>query len=90
MTTTIDWTQVTLPEIKDTRIWIGKLSQLDYAKFLVASKIMNRSLSANGQSAITAYVRKNWPEHEEALIVEAIQKGLTPEEYVSKLLSESS
>jgi len=87
---TIDWSQVKVPEVKDTRIWVGKLSQLDYAKFLVASKIMNRSLSANGQSALTAYVRKNWAEHEEILIVEAIQKGLTPEEYLTKILSESS
>jgi hypothetical protein len=86
--TSVDWDKVKIPEVRDTRVFSGKLSQLDYAKILIGSKIMNRSLSANAQSALTNYVRRNWADHEQAVIVEAKQKGLSPEEYISELLSE--
>lgn len=86
----IDFTSIQLPPVKDTRINSGKLSQLDYVKFLLASKIMNRSLSTNAQSALTAYVRRNWADYEQALIVEANQAGISVEDFIVKLLSESS
>jgi len=86
----IDFSSIQIPPAKDTRVNSGKLSQLDYVKFLLASKIMNRSLSANAQSALTAYVRRNWPEYEQAIIVEANQSGMSVEDFIIKLLSESS
>jgi hypothetical protein len=85
---TIYFSNLDIPPIKDTRVNSGKLSQLDYIKFLLASKILNRSLSANAQSALTAYIRRNWPEHEEAIQLEAKQAGLSVEEFITKLLSE--
>jgi hypothetical protein len=87
---TIDWSVVRIPEIRDARVLSGKLSQLDYAKLLIGSKLMNRSLAGNAQSALTVYVRKNWVEHEKLLIVEANQHGLTPEQYIEKLLGDES
>jgi hypothetical protein len=83
----IDWSKVEIARVKDTRIFSGKLSQLDYAKMVVASSILNRSLSANAQSALTAYIRRNWGEHEQALIVEARQRGITPEQLVNEILN---
>ena len=83
----IDWSKVEISEVKDTRVFSGKLSQLDYAKMVIASSVLNRSLSANAQSALTAYIRRNWADHEQALIVEARQKGLTPEELVNQILN---
>lgn len=83
----IDWSKVEIPTVKDTRVFSGKLSQLDYAKMVIGSAILNRSLSANAQSALTNYVRRNWSDHEQALIIEARQKGITPEELVNQILN---
>lgn len=87
MMESIDWSKVVIPKDKDTRVFSGKLSQLDYAKIVIGSNILNRSLSANAQSALTAYVRRNWVDHEQALIVEARQKGISPEELANQILS---
>lgn len=84
----LDFSKVRLPDFPKTRVDIGSLPDLIYAKFRVAAKLNKKSLMQNGQTAIITYVRRNWPEHFKELQVEATRRGITPEECFIQLLEE--
>lgn len=70
---------------KNTTIKSAELSQLDWKKFKVMSKLAKRSIASNAQSALTSYVRKFWHEYEQILIYEASQQSVSPEELFNQL-----
>lgn len=88
----VDWSKVTVPPkvLNDPRIFTSRMAELDYLKFVIASKLMERSLGNNAASALTAYVARHWERHLEALTFEAQKKGLSTEAYISQLLGEGS
>ena len=74
------WDKVTLPPIEDTTIQIHKMAKLDYAKVLVICELTGKSLSQAGQTAFYTFLQRTWEQHEERLIFEAAQEGVSPEE----------
>lgn len=84
----LDYRKITIPNYSNTRIQSAPLNSLDYAKFKVGTKLKRRSLSGNGQQAITAYTLQLWAEDEQRLIVEANGLGITPEELFNRLAGE--
>lgn len=86
----LDFSKIDIPESKTPRLYSSPLSQLDYAKILVISKLIKKSQSAIAQTAILTYLNRNWEKHLKRLCVEAKQKGITPEEYFEELLKSDS
>jgi hypothetical protein len=84
----LDYSKITVPISSNTRIQTAPLNPLDYAKFKVGTKLKRRSLSGNGQQAMTAYTLRWWAEDEQRLIVEANSLGITPEELFNRLAGE--
>jgi len=86
----MDISKIVLPENLPTKdIKASELAPLDVAKLRVASRLLKKSIGAVVQTAIYTYVRKCWADHEDLLIAEANQQGITPEEMFSRLLEES-
>jgi len=81
----VNWSKVVLPKPKNARPQVGELSDLDYWKLVVASKLVKKSLAAMLQTAVYTYCSRNWEEHEKRLILEANKEGITPEEMFVKL-----
>ncbi|MCG8365817.1 MAG: hypothetical protein MJA27_21100 [Pseudanabaenales cyanobacterium] len=75
-----------MPPIEDTKIQIQKLAKLDYAKVLVICKLTEKSLSQAGQTALYTFLQRTWAQHEERLIFEAAQEGVSPEEKFIQLV----
>jgi hypothetical protein len=84
----LDYSKISIPNYGNTRIQTAPLNPLDYAKFKVGTKLKRRSLSANGQQAMTAYTLRWWPDDEQRLVVEAASLGITPEELFNRLAGE--
>lgn len=84
----LDYGKISIPIYSNTRIQTAPLNPLDYAKFKVGTKLKRRSLSGNGQQAMTAYTLRWWAEDEQRLIVEANSLGITPEELFNRLAGE--
>ncbi|HAJ59546.1 MAG TPA: hypothetical protein DCP31_09960 [Cyanobacteria bacterium UBA8543] len=84
----LDYSKISIPNYNNTRIQTAPLNPLDYAKFKVGTKLKRRSLSGNGQQAMTAYTLRWWPDDEQRLIVEAASLGITPEELFNRLAGE--
>lgn len=82
----MDWSKVQLPKPKDTKIQVLKLSNLDYYKLLVICELLPKSQSQVGQTAIYTYLQRTWQEHEQRLIFDAAQEGITPEEMFERLV----
>jgi len=76
----MDWSKVDLPEPKDRLPKSGKLSNLDYYRLVVGSKIIRKSLMATIQTAVITYLDRNWDKHEDRLKMEATQRGITIEQ----------
>jgi hypothetical protein len=76
----MDWEKIDLPDPKERSPKSGKLSNLDYYKLLVASRIIRKSIMATIQTAILTYLGRNWSDHEDRLKLEAKQRGMTPEQ----------
>ena len=66
---------------------VSTLSELDYAKMVVAGKLLRKSVGAVVQTACYTYLSRNWPNHEERLIIEARQRGISPEDLFNGLVS---
>jgi hypothetical protein len=86
----MDWNKVTLPSPKNPRPQVGELSDLDYWKLVVASKLIRKSIAAMLQTAVLTYLARNWEEHEKRLTVEANKEGITSEEMFVKIAQEDS
>lgn len=86
----MDWSKIKLPSPKNPRPQVGELSDLDYWKLVVASKLLRKSIAAMLQTAIYTYLSRNWEEHEKRLQIEANKEGLTPEEMFVKLAGDDS
>jgi hypothetical protein len=84
----MDWSKVTLPSPKNPRPQVGELSDLDYWKLLVASKLVRKSIAAMLQTATYTYLSRNWEEHEKRLTIEANKQGISPEEMFVRLASQ--
>ena len=76
----MDWDKIDLPDPKERSPKSGKLSNLDYYKLLVASRIIRKSVMQTIQTAILTYLNRNWKDHEDRIIMEAKQRGITPEQ----------
>ena len=85
----MEWDKVKLPPIEDTKIHIQKLAKLDYAKVLVICELTGKSLSQAGQTAFYTFLQRTWVQHEERLIFEAAQEGVSPEEIFMQLLEKA-
>lgn len=85
----MDLDKIHLPSPKHSRVLTGPLPDLDYYKFKVSAKLLKKSMSVSGQTAIITYLRRNWEkEHEQLLIYEAAQRGISPEELFMELASD--
>lgn len=82
----LDYSNLKLPPVRDTRVFSGKLSDLDYAKLKVMSKLNNEGLAGFSKTALSDYVSNNWENYLNELRVKATQENLTAEEYFTKLL----
>ena len=85
----MEWEKVELPPIEDTKIQILKLAKLDYAKVLVICELTGKSLSQAGQTAFYTFLQRTWVHHEERLIFEATQEGISPEEKFIQLFEKA-
>ena len=85
----MDWSKVELPEFKNKKIQVQKMSNLDYAKLVVTCSLMEKSLSQEGQNAIYAHIQQTWQQQEERLQIEANRRGISLEECFLEVLNES-
>ena len=88
----IDWDMIArrIPPAKDTRIFSGPLSQLDYhfEKAFVASS--NRSLAGDVQSLLTDQLRRHFEDRCKTIHFMAGQYGLSFEEAFIRLATGES
>jgi DNA-binding transcriptional MocR family regulator len=85
----LDWSKVTLPAFDNTKVQVNKIGDLDYAKLLVIAQLTANSQSQIGQAALYTYLKDNWGDHEERLLIEANKRNLTLEECFQELVKEA-
>jgi len=81
----MDWDKVDLAGVKAASPKTGKLSPLDLAKLIVASKLIRKSVMACIQTAVLVYLQRNWEESERRLSFEAKERGMSSEDLFSAL-----
>ncbi|HEY9737567.1 MAG TPA: hypothetical protein V6D06_14835 [Trichocoleus sp.] len=82
-----DWSKVTLPKPSRTqaRPPVGELSDLDWAKLFVASKLIHKSVASVLQTAVVTYLNRNWGNHLERLHIIANREKISIEEAFEKI-----
>ena len=84
----IDWGKLKLPKLTSTRLQATEIADLDYHKIKLASKVLKKSMSSILQTAVYTYLGKNWKEHEDRLIIKAVELNMSIEELAEKLLND--
>ncbi|MBD2261397.1 hypothetical protein [Pseudanabaena sp. FACHB-2040] len=85
-----DWSKVTLPRPSkaQSRPSIGELSDLDWAKLMVVSKLIHKSIASVLQTAVITYLNRNWHNHLERLHIVANRENISIEEAFEKIVKE--
>lgn len=89
----IDWKVVSekLPAEKNpARFQAGELSGLYHWRLVAASKFLNKSVAAIIQTAIITYLDRQESKHALQIRVEAELLGISPEEYIVKIVNEKT
>ena len=86
----MDWDQIDLPEVKNTRIQCASLPELEFFKIQVSAAMSKRSAAEIMKTAGLTYLSRNWETTEARLITKARQLGISKEELFNRIINEEN